>query len=81
MPISHPSQIDRLPPPPLFQSSDIHSETVRMAIKILIENANFPIPPPFPLPFLVNQKSILQTVPEAENERPEVPPRMSNTRF
>ncbi|CRK91522.1 CLUMA_CG005183, isoform A [Clunio marinus] len=53
MPISHPSQIDRLPPPPLFQS-EIPSDT---------------------------QKSILQTVPEAENERPEVPPRNSNTRF
>lgn len=29
----------------------------------------------------MTQKSILQTVPEAENERPEVPPRMNNTRF
>lgn len=53
-----------------------------MLIWLLRNCFSFPTPP---LPSLASlhivQKSILQTVPEAENERPEVPQRMSNTRF
>lgn len=53
-----------------------------VSIKILIGYANFETTKLFfPTPPSLNQKSILQTVPEAENERPEVPQRMNNTRF
>jgi hypothetical protein len=81
MPISHPSQIERLPlPPPLFQTDPMMIEPVRWFFWVHVVMAEF-------YNFFIisqqSQKSMLQTLQESdEHERPELGQRVSNsTRF